>query len=66
MSESLSFSVCKIWKKRQLKIKTDFAVTGWMLCVILHTRKDAKDRSDIDNMKQVINVINTLFSGSFK
>ena len=31
MLESLSFSVCKLWHKRQLQINTDFLVTGWML-----------------------------------
>ena len=40
--ESLSFSVCKTWKKIQLHINTDFVVTGWMLCVITHISKDAK------------------------
>ena len=28
MLESLSFSVCKLWKNRRLHINTDFAVTG--------------------------------------
>ena len=63
MLESLSFSVCKLWQKRQLHINTDFAVTGWMLCVIPHIRKDAKDHSDSDHRKQVNNVIKTLFHG---
>ena len=41
-----------------------FSVTGWMLCVIPHIRKDAKDHSDSDHRKQVNNVIKTLFSGA--
>ena len=64
MLEILSFSVCRLWQKRQLHINTDFAVTGWMLCVIPHIRKDAKDHPDSDHRKQVNNVINTLFSGA--
>ena len=64
MLESLSFSVCKLWQKRQLHINTDFAVTGWMLCVITHIRKDAKYHSDSDHRKKVNNVIKTLFSGA--
>ena len=64
MSESLSFSVCKIWKKRQLHIKTYFAVTGWMLCVIPHIHKYAKDHSDSDHRKQVKHVIKTSFYGA--
>ena len=42
---------------------TDFAVTGWILCLINHIRKDAKYHSDIDNTKQVNSVIRTLFYG---
>ena len=63
MWESLSSSVCKLWQKIQLHINADYAVTGWMLCVIPHIRKDAKDHSDSDHRKQVNNVVNTLFSG---
>ena len=51
MSESLSLSVCKLWQKIQLHINTDFSVTGWMLCLIPHIRKDAKYHSDIDHRK---------------
>ena len=58
MLESLSFSVCKLWQKRQLHINTDFAVTGWMLCFIFHIRKDSKYHSYSDHNKQVNNVIN--------
>ena len=64
MSESLSFSVCKLWQKRPLQINNYFAVTGRMLCVIPQICKDAKDHSDSDNRKQVNNVIKTLFSGA--
>ena len=63
MSESLSSTVCNLWQKRQLHINTDFSVTGWMLCVIPHIRKYAKDHSDRNRRKQVNNVIKTLFSG---
>ena len=34
-----------------------------MLCVIPHIRKDSKDHSDSDQMKQVNNFIKTLFHG---
>ena len=63
MLESLSFSVCKLWQKRQSHINTDFAVTGWMLCIIPYIRKYAKYHPYIDHRKQVKNVINTLFYG---
>ena len=64
MLESLSSTVCNLWQKRQLHINTDFAVTGWMLCVIPHICKDAKDHSDRNHRKQVNNVIKILFSVS--
>ena len=64
MLESLSFSLCTLWQKRQLHINTDFAVNEWMLCVITHICKDEKDHLDSDHRKQVNNVIKTLFSGA--
>ena len=64
MLESLSSSVCNLWQKIQLHINTDFAVTGWMICVIPHIHKYAKDHSDRNHRKQVNNVIKKLFSGS--
>ena len=63
MLVSLSSSVCNIWQKRQIHINTDFEVTGWILCVITHIRKDAKYHSDSDHIKQVKSVIKTLFHG---
>ena len=64
MLESLSSTVRNLWQKRQLHINTDFALTGWMLCVIPHIRKDAKDHSERNHRKQVNNVIKRLFSRS--
>ena len=61
MLEILSFSVCKLWEKTQLHINTDFSVTRWMLCVIPHIHKDAKDHSDSDHRSQVNNVIKNKF-----
>ena len=62
--ESLSFSVCKIWQKRQLHINTNFVVTGWMLCVIPHIRKDAKHNFDSYHGKQVKKIIKNIFHGA--
>ena len=64
MLESLSSIVCNLWHKRQLRINTYFAVTGWMIFVIPRIRKDAKDNSDRNYRKQVNNIIKRLFSGS--
>ena len=66
MLEILSFSVCKLWQKRQLHINTDSEVTGWMLCVIPHICKNAKYHSDSDHRKQFSNVIKTLFCGLYE
>ena len=63
MLVSLSYLVCTLWKKRQIHINTYFSVTGWMLCVIPHIFKDAKNHSDIDYRKQVNNVIKMLLNG---
>ena len=56
--------MCNLWQKRKLHINTDFAVTGWMLCVIPRIRIDAKDNSDRNHRKQVNNVRKRLFSES--
>ena len=61
MLERLSYLVCILWKKRKLHIKTDLAVTGWLLCVIPHFRKDAKYHLESDNRKNVNNVITIVF-----
>ena len=63
MLEILIPSVCSLWQKSQLRTNTDFAVTGWMLCVITHIGKYAKYHSDINHGKQANNVIKTLFCG---
>ena len=62
--EILSFSVCKLWQNIKLHSNTYFAVTGWMLFVIPHIRKDENDNSDSDHKKQVKNIIKTLFFGA--
>ena len=51
--EILSYLVHSLFQKRQFHINTDFAVTRWMLCVIPHISKDAKDNLDSDHWKQV-------------
>ena len=50
-----------LWHKRQTHINTDFAVTGWMLCVIPHIIKDKQDHSDSDYRKHVKDIIKTFF-----
>ena len=50
----------------QLHVNTDFSVTGWMLCVIPHILKYAKESSDIDHRKQINNVIKHCFMGYLK
>ena len=45
-------------------INTDYAVTGWMLCVIPHIREDVFKNAQNKHHIQVNNVIKTLFAGS--
>ena len=45
MLESLSSLVYSLWHERKTHINTDFAVTGWMLCVIPYINKDTKYHS---------------------
>ena len=51
MLESLSSSVFKLWQKIQIHINFDFLATVWMLYVIPHICKDAKDYSGSDHRK---------------
>ena len=61
MLEILSSFVSSLLQKRQLHTNTNFAVTGWMLCVIPHIFKDAEDHSDSDHRKHVNSVVKTFF-----
>ena len=47
--------------KKEVHIKPDYAVTGWMLCVIPHVHNDIIDNYDGNNRNQVNNFIKTLF-----
>ena len=38
--ENIFFVISSLWNKREEHINTDYAVTGWMLCVITHIRED--------------------------
>ena len=39
-SENICFVISNLWNKREEHINTDYAVTGWMLCVIPHISED--------------------------
>ena len=66
MLEILSSLVFSLWQKIKLHINNDFAVTGWMLCVIPKICKDEKYHSYSDHRKQVKKVIKTLFHELFE
>ena len=38
--ENICFVISILWNKMEAHINTDYAVTGWMLCVIPHIRED--------------------------
>ena len=53
-----------MWNEREKNINTDYAVTGWILCVIPHIREDVFKSEKNQHHIQVNDVIKTLFSGS--
>ena len=51
-SENNCFVLSNLWNKREEYINTDYAVTGWMLCVIPHIREDVfKNAQNKDNIQ---------------
>ena len=40
ISNDICFFISSLWNERGKHINTDYAVTGWMLCVIPHIRED--------------------------
>ena len=53
-----------MWNKREEHINTDYAVTGWMSCVIPHIGEDIFKSAQNKHHIQVHNIIKTLFAGS--
>ena len=51
--------------EREKLIKTDYAVTGWMLFIINHSREDVLNNTNRNNRQQLNNFIKTLFSYLF-
>ena len=63
-SENICFVISSLWNEREKIINTDYAVTGWMLCLITHIREDVFKNARNKNHIQVNNVTKTLFAGS--
>ena len=63
-SEDICFVISILWNERENHINTDYAVTGWMLCVIPHIGEDFFENAHNKHHIQVNNVIKTLFAGS--
>ena len=63
-SDNICFVISNLWNEREKHINTDYAVTGWMLCVIPHIREDVFKNAQNKHHIQVNNVIKTFFSGS--
>ena len=61
-SENICFFVSNLWNKREEHINTDYAVTGWMLCVITNIREDILNHSNVNHRIQVNTFINTIFA----
>ena len=63
-SKNICFVISSLWKKREENINTDYAVNGWILCVIPHIREDVFKKAQNKHHIQMNNVIKTLFDGS--
>ena len=59
-SESMSSLFCHYCKNREEYINIDYAVTVWMLCVILHIHEYVLFNTNVEHMKQVNIFIKTL------
>ena len=62
--ENICIVISSLRNIRKEHINTDYAVTGWMLCVIPHIRGDVFKNAQNKHHIQVNNVIKTLFAGS--
>ena len=56
-SENICYVISNLWNKREEHINTDYAMTGWMLCVIPHIREDVFKNAQNKHHIQVNNVI---------
>ena len=63
-SENICFVISSLWNKREEHTNTDYAVTGWILCLIPHIREDIFKNPQIKHHIQVNNVIKTYFDES--
>ena len=63
-SENICFVISSLWNEREKHINTDYAVNGWILCVIPHIREDVFKNAQNKHHIQVNNVIKSFFSGS--
>ena len=62
-SEHICFVISSLWNEREKHINTNYAVTGWMLCVIPHIREDVVKNAQNKHHIPVNNVIKSLFDG---
>ena len=63
-SKNICSVISSSWNEREKHINTDYAVTGWMLCVIPHIREYVFKNAQNKHHIQLNNVIKTLFAGS--
>ena len=65
-SENICFVISSLWNKREEHTNTDYAVTGWILCLIPHIREDIFKNTQIKHHIQVNNVIGFFFLDQLK
>ena len=55
-----------MWNEREKHINTDYAVTGWVLCVIPHIGEDVFKNAQNNHHIQVNTLIKSFFAGSIE
>ena len=64
--DNICFVVSNLWNETEKHINTDYAVTGWMLCVITHIRENVFKNEQNNHHIQVNTVIKICFLDQLK
>jgi hypothetical protein len=59
---TLGWRIAQAWKKRRKPIESDFAVTGWALCVMADVREDVAARLNGTHRRKIERVVEKLYA----
>ena len=65
-SDNICFVISNFWNEGNKHSNTDYTVTGWMLCVILHIRGDIFKNAQNNHYIQVNTVIKSFLLDQLK